>query len=167
METIVIGADHAGYRLKEALVTHLRQEGYSVEDIGCHSEASVDYPAISAGLAAVMREKMPESAQVRGILCCGSGVGVAMMANRFPWVRAVEAHDVYTAAMSRRHNDANVLCLGGRVIAPEMAIYLLETWLGTPFEGDRHQRRVDMMSCINVEDQKSPNSGRTEEMPAC
>lgn len=146
METIVLGADHAGYRLKEHLADALRNRGYAVEDVGCYSEDSIDYPAIAGELAEKIREIGAQTGKPpRGVLCCGSGIGIAISANRFPWIRAVVAHDHYSAVMSRRHNDANVICLGGRVIAPELADDLLEAWLSTPFEGERHQKRVDMM----------------------
>jgi ribose 5-phosphate isomerase B len=170
MESFVLGADHAGYRLKEKIATHLRDKGFSVEDIGCYSEESVDYPAISTKLAEKLKAKQAEAPAgntVHGVLCCGSGIGVCISANRFPWVRAVEAHDHNTVVMSRRHNDTNVLCLGARVVAPELAIDLLETWLKAPFEGGRHQKRVDLMTSINVENQGLSDTGSPEESPVC
>lgn len=142
---IILGADHAGYRLKEQMRLQLEEKGYPVEDVGCYDEQSVDYPDISKKLADTFREK----AAVYGLLVCGSGVGICMAANRFSWIRAVEAHDLHTAQMSRRHNDANVLCLGGRVLAPELAWTLLEAWLDTPFEGARHQHRIDLMGRLS------------------
>lgn len=141
-EKIVLGADHAGYRMKEFIAGHLKAKGYLVEDVGCFSEDSVDYPAISQQVADAIRREP----SARGVICCGSGIGVSIAANRFPWLRAVVAHDYHTAVMSRRHNDTNVICFGGRVIAPERAAELLDTWLDTAFEGGRHQKRVDMMS---------------------
>jgi ribose 5-phosphate isomerase B len=147
IEKIVLGADHAGYQLKEHIAQILRSQGYLVEDIGCFDEASVDYPAISGTLAEALKKS---DENTRGILCCGSGIGICMAANRFSWVRAVEAHDHHTAVMSRKHNDSNVLCLGGRVIAPALAENIIETWLATAFEGGRHQKRVDLMS--NMQD---------------
>jgi ribose 5-phosphate isomerase B len=149
IEKVILGADHAGYQLKERIAQALREHGYTVEDIGCFDESSVDYPSISQTLAETMK-KNGNAPSLRGILCCGSGIGICMAANRFPWVRAVEAHDHHTAVMSRRHNDSNVLCLGGRVIAPELANNILEAWLDTPFDGGRHQKRVDLMS--NIQD---------------
>jgi ribose 5-phosphate isomerase B len=143
VKKVILGADHAGFRLKERIAQALREKGYTVEDIGCFDENSVDYPNISRQLAEALEK---DTQAQRGILCCGSGIGICMAANRFPWVRAVEAHDHNTAVMSRRHNDANVLCLGGRVIAPELALDIVETWLGTGFDGGRHQHRVDLMS---------------------
>ncbi len=179
MESFVLGADHAGYRLKENIATHLRAQGFSVEDVGCFSEASVDYPAISEALALKMQEvhaKASPDTTVYGLLCCGSGIGVCISANRFPWVRAVTANDHNTVVMSRRHNDANVLCLGARVIAPELAVDLLQTFLNTPFDGGRHQQRVDLMTCLNghsltpaitVDKQGLPAIGSPEESPLC
>lgn len=170
MERIVLGADHAGFRLKDQIAAHLREKGYQFEDIGCYSEESVDYPAISTQLAETMKrlqEAEPSGSIIKGIVCCGSGIGVCISANRFPWVRAVEAHDHNTIIMSRRHNDTNVLCLGGRVIAPELALELINTWLGTAFDGGRHQKRVDMMTGISVESQGKPAKGNPEEIPAC
>jgi ribose 5-phosphate isomerase B len=168
MKRIVIGADHAGYRLKERVIEYLREKGYQIEDIGCYSEESVDYPAISTKLAETMKSlQIGETEPVKGVLCCGSGIGVCIAANRYPWVRAIEAHDHNTVVMSRRHNDSNVLCMGGRVIAPELAANLLDTWLDTAFDGGRHQQRVDMMSTISVESQGTPAKGNPEEIPAC
>ena len=170
MESFVLGADHAGYRLKEKIADYLREKGFHVEDIGCYSEESVDYPAISAKLALKIQElqaKAPKDTVVRGILCCGSGIGVCISANRFPWIRAVEAQNHNTVVMSRKHNDTNVLCLGGRVIAPELAMDLIETWFKTDFEGGRHQKRVDMMTGISVENQGLSDTGSPEESPVC
>lgn len=170
MESFVLGADHAGYRLKEKIASHLREKGFHVEDIGCFSEESVDYPSISATLAHKLKEleaKAASGSSIRGIICCGSGIGVCISANRFPWVRSVEAHDHNTVVMSRKHNDTNVLCLGGRVIAPELAIDLLETWIKTPFEGGRHQKRVDMMTGLSVDNQGLSGTGNPEESPVC
>ncbi|HEY9745574.1 MAG TPA: ribose 5-phosphate isomerase B, partial [Oculatellaceae cyanobacterium] len=146
VEKVILGADHAGYRLKEHLADAFRRMGLQVEDVGCFDENSVDYPDISRKLAKALQAE-PET--TRGVLCCGSGVGICIAANRFPWIRAVVAHDHNTAVMSRRHNDTNVLCMGGRVIAPELAETIAKTWLETPFEGGRHQRRVDLMSNLH------------------
>lgn len=148
VKKIFLGADHAGYRLKEQIAAFLKGKGYTVEDVGCFDENSVDYPNISQKLAEALK-KDGNGATSRGILCCGSGIGICMAANRFPWIRAVEAHDHHTAVMSRRHNDSNVLCLGGRVIAPELAETLIDAWLNTAFEGGRHQKRVDLMSSVH------------------
>lgn len=140
--TLALGADHAGYPLKEALKQYLEQQGIPYHDYGCYSLESCDYPDIAAQVAKAVEQKDA----LQGILCCGSGVGMAMMANRSPGVRAVVVHDVFTAEMSRRHNDANVICFGCRVIAPEYAQVLLDTFLHTDFEGGRHQQRVRKLS---------------------
>lgn len=164
MDTIVIGADHAGYALKERLAQSLREQGFAVEDVGCYSEASVDYPAISGQLAEKFRTITEKTGKApRGLLCCGSGIGIMIGANRFPWLRAAVVHEHFSAMMSRRHNDTNVICFGARVIAPELAMELLQVWLDTPFEGTRHQGRVDMLGDLasnlhvnTVENQASP-----------
>lgn len=169
MKKMILGADHAGFRLKDQLLDYLKKQHFEVEDVGCFSDDSVDYPAISTRLAEAFQkaQSVDPTASVSGLLCCGSGIGIAMAANRFPWIRAVEAHDHNTAILSRKHNDANVLCFGGRVIAPELAYELFNTWISTPFEGERHQKRVDMMTHISVKSQAAPVQGSPEEIPAC
>ncbi len=157
-EKFILGADHAGFPLKEAVAKYLKEQGVPHEDIGCYSTDRVDYPNIAFTLA----HQMKDGAFTRGVLCCGSGIGVSMAANRFPHVRAVVAHDLYTAQMSRRHNDANVLCMGARFIAPELACEILKTWMETPFEGGRHQERVNMM-----EDTKLLNGESQGERMSC
>lgn len=161
--TIILGADHAGFRLKERLSEFLKSQGHTVQDIGCYSEDSVDYPRIGATLAEAIQPTETNGDTPRfGVLCCGSGIGISMSANRHPWIRAVVAHDHNTAIMSRRHNDANVICFGGRVIAPELACDILETFLKTPFDGGRHQQRVDMLTRIVVKHQDNK-----EGLPSC
>lgn len=165
MGSIVLGADHAGYRLKERIAEHLKSKGHDVIDVGCFSEDSVDYPSIGKQLADALNKAQRENPgqDVRGVLCCGSGIGICMSANRFSWIRAVVAHDHNTAVMSRRHNDANVVCFGGRVIAPELAADILETWLSTPFDGGRHQKRIDLMTGLNAD----KLTVESEEVPSC
>ncbi|MDA8124016.1 MAG: ribose 5-phosphate isomerase B [Deltaproteobacteria bacterium] len=139
LEKIIIGADHAGYGLKEALKPVLAEMGLAVTDIGTNCEASVDYPDYAGQVGeAVSRCVFP-----RGILLCGSGVGMSIVANRFPGVRAALCRDEETARLSRMHNDANVLVLAARMTDPETAFAIVRTWLSTPFEGGRHQRRID------------------------
>ncbi|MEB3286013.1 MAG: ribose 5-phosphate isomerase B [Vampirovibrionales bacterium] len=145
-KTIILGADHAGFALKAKLAEYLAQKGIDVMDVGCHTEASVDYPCVAEDFANAMLEKKAE----KGVICCGSGVGVSIGVNRFPHIRAVLASDETTARLSRQHNDANVLCLGARLIAPELAFNILQTWLDTPFEGGRHQKRVDQLTQLNL-----------------
>jgi ribose 5-phosphate isomerase B len=136
---IVFASDHAGVALKRHLMTFLRDEGAECRDLGVVDERSVDYPDYAHLLAA----EVAGGSASRGVLVCGTGIGMSMAANRHPGVRAALCHDAYTAEMARRHNDANVLCLGARVLGPGVAEQVLATFLGTGFEGGRHQRRVD------------------------
>lgn len=136
---IAVGADHAGYRLKETLREELRRRGCEVVDRGTGSEDSVDYPDFAEAVARSVGGGECE----RGVLVCGTGIGMAITANKVRGVRAAVCHDVRTAEMSRRHNDANVLCLGARVVEPACAVEMLRAWLETPFEGGRHERRVE------------------------
>ncbi len=138
---IIIGCDHGGYELKEKILPHLRRLNHQVEDIGTHTRDSVDYPEYALKVARAVAEGKAD----RGILICGSGIGMCMTANRVPGARASQISEPFAAKMSRRHNDSNVLCLGGRFIGDEMALEILETWLSEPFEGGRHQRRVQMI----------------------
>ena len=138
---IAIGADHAGFALKQHLVGVLRKLGHDVDDRGTHSEASVDYPAVCAEVA---REVVNGRAD-RGIVLGGSGQGEQIAANKVRGIRAALCNDLYTARMSREHNDANVLAMGGRIVAPGLADEIVTLWLQTAFEGGRHQRRVDQI----------------------
>ncbi len=146
---LALGADHAGYPLKEALKQYLDKHEIPYYDFGCNSLDSVDYPDLAADVARAVRK----GEYTQGILCCGSGVGMAIAANRFQDVRAVVCHDPFIASMSRRHNNANVICFGARVIAPEYAEELLSIFLNTPFDGGRHQSRVDKMDHLLEEKQ--------------
>ncbi len=138
---IVIGADHAGFPMKEKVKAYLQERGAVVEDVGTYTEDSVDYTDFGRKVAA----KVSEGASDRGILICGTGLGMSMVANRFRGVRAALANDLFSAIMSRRHNDSNILVMGGRLIGDALALQLVETWLETPFEGGRHQRRLEKM----------------------
>ena len=138
-EKIIIGADHAGYQLKEALKPFLAEMGLAVTDAGTDSERAVDYPDFAAKVA----EAVSVGVFPRGILICGTGVGMSMVANRFPGVRAALCRDEEEARISRMHNDANILVLAGRKTDAETAMKIARTWLTTPFEGGRHQRRLD------------------------
>ncbi len=135
---IAVGSDHAGFELKERIGRRLAELGHEVVDCGTHSTESVDYPDFAAAVAREIAAKACE----RGILVCGTGIGVAMAAGKVPGVRAATVHDRFTAQMSREHNDANVLCLGARVLDPLHAIELAELWITVPFAGGRHERRV-------------------------
>jgi len=141
-ETIAIASDHGGVDLKSLLIVDLEKAGYSVLDLGTHSSASVDYPDIAYALARVIRD----DTVARGILLCGSGIGISIAANRFPEIRAALVHDALGARLSRQHNDANVLCLGGRTTGPDVARDCLDIFLRTTFEGGRHARRVGKLS---------------------
>ncbi len=138
MPRIIAGADHAGLPLKESLVAWLRERGWDVEDVGTHDAASVDYPDFAHRVATAVAAGDPPL----GLLVCGSGVGMSITANRHPGVRAVVCSEPYSAAMARAHNDANVLCVGARVVGAGLAAAILEAFLGGAFEGGRHERRV-------------------------
>lgn len=141
---IAIGADHAGFRLKQHVVEYLRRLGHEVDDRGTHNEDSIDYPGICAEVG---REVVAGRAD-RGIVLGGSGQGEQIAANKVPGVRAALCNDLYTARMSREHNDANVLAMGGRIVAPGLADEIVRLWLDTPFEGGRHQRRIEQITDI-------------------
>jgi len=136
---IIIGCDHAAYELKEKIKTFVAQKGVEVEDVGAHSEDSVDYPDFGIKVASMVSNGKFE----RGILLCGSGIGMSMVANKFPHVRAALCSDLFSAIMSRRHNNSNILILGARVIGDALALEIVNVWLKTPFDGGRHQSRID------------------------
>jgi ribose 5-phosphate isomerase B len=150
---IIVGCDHGGYELKEKVVPHLKGHDYEVEDIGTHSMESVDYPVYALKVARAIADGKAD----RGILICGSGIGMCMTANRISGVRAIQISEPFAAKMSRRHNDSNILCLGGRFIGQDLAFEVVDTWLREPFEGGRHQRRVDLMDSLT---EKSNNEAR-------
>jgi ribose 5-phosphate isomerase B len=141
---IAIGADHAGFPLKEHLVVTLTRLGHHVDDRGTHSETPIDYPPICAEVARLVAAGRAD----RGIVVGGSGQGEQITANKIRGVRAALCNDLFTARMSREHNDANVLAMGGRIIAFGLADEIVALWLETPFEGGRHQRRVDQITEI-------------------
>ena len=141
---IAIGADHAGFALKEHLKRTLGSLGHDVQDFGTDNEVAVDYPPICAAVARAVAERRAD----RGIVLGGSGQGEQIAANKVPGIRAALCHDLYTARMSRQHNDANVLSIGGRIVAAGLADEILSVWLDTPFEGGRHQRRLDQIAEI-------------------
>jgi len=135
---IAIGADHGGYRLKACIIEHLREQGHQVQDFGTDGPGSVDYPDFARPVAKAVSAGEFE----RGILVCGTGIGVSIAANKVRGTRAALCGEAYSARMSRAHNDANVLCLGERVIGEGLALDIVDTWLETDFEGGRHARRV-------------------------
>jgi ribose 5-phosphate isomerase B len=138
---IAIGADHAGFALKESLRDRLAAAGHELVDFGTTSVESTDYPDYARRVA----EAVAAGEVERGVLVCGTGVGMAMAANRVPHVRAVAANDLFTVRLSRQHNGANVLALGSRIVAPALAEAILDVFLATEFEGGRHERRVRKM----------------------
>lgn len=141
---IAIGSDHAGLELKERIISDLKEKRFDVVDYGTNGPESVDYPDYGVLVAeAVSRGEIK-----KGILVCGTGIGMSIVANKFPGVRAALCHDLYTAEMSRRHNDSNILILSGRTMEKELAIAIVETWLKTDFEGGRHQRRIEKITEI-------------------
>jgi ribose 5-phosphate isomerase B len=141
---IAMGADHAGFPLKEELKGFLEMEGHQVIDVGTDSTEPVDYPAFCAAVARSVADGRAE----RGIVLGGSGQGEQMVANKVDGIRASLCHDLYTARLAREHNDANVLGMGARVIAPTYAKEIVRLWLATPFEGGRHVARIEQIAMI-------------------
>ena len=141
IKKIGVGSDHAGVNLKNKIAEFLKEKGYEVTDYGTHSTESCDYPVYAKAVA----KSVANGENERGIICCGSGIGVSIAANKVKGVRAVLAHEPYSAMISRLHNDANVLCLGERITGESLALDIVETWLHSEYEGGRHQRRVDML----------------------
>lgn len=139
---IAVGSDHRGYEVKRRLVSLLQQMGHEVVDVGPASKDSVDYPDYAFQVASAVREGRAD----RGILACGSGIGMCIAANKVRGVRAAPCHDSITAEMSRRHNDANVLCLSADLLGEELIDRMVRIWLETPFEGGRHARRVEKIT---------------------
>lgn len=137
---VVIGSDHAGFRLKEELKAHIESLGHEVTDVGPHSADSVDYPDYAAAAC----EKVVSGEADRAILICGTGVGMSIAANKIPGIRCALVHDTFTARATREHNDSNVLAMGERVIGPGLAQEIVSIWLGTAFsEGERHKNRIN------------------------
>jgi ribose 5-phosphate isomerase B len=143
-ERIVVSSDHAGFELKENLKGFLEELGYQVDDVGTTSTEPVDYPLYTLKAA----EKVASGECHRGIVFCGTGQGDAMVANKIPGVRAALCWDTFTAELSRRHNDANVLVLGGWILGERLAQEIVRVWLATPFDGGRHQRRLEQIKDI-------------------
>jgi ribose 5-phosphate isomerase B len=158
VSSIALGADHAGFLLKEALKGWLIDHGYEVVDYGTHSTESVDYPDYAAQVAEAVADGKVE----RGVLVCGTGIGMTIAANKVPGVRAALCSDLYTARMSREHNDANVLALGGRLMGPEMALDILRMWIETDFGADRHRRRLGKIGDLERRHSGSPGGGGSD-----
>lgn len=148
---IILGADHGGFELKEFIKYHLLQESYVVEDVGIFHNESVDYPSIAYDVAMGVIDNtnsITYDSCIRGILFCGTGIGMSITANRLRGIRAAVVSDPFSAEMSRAHNDSNILCLGGRVVGNNLALSIVKTWLNTPFRGQRHQRRIDLIDSL-------------------
>ena len=141
---ISIGSDHGGYALKQELIAYLQEKGHEVKDFGCHDTSSCDYPDFGEAAARAVASGECE----RGIIICGTGIGISMAANKVKGVRAALCGDCFSAEMTRKHNDANVLALGARVVGPGLALKIVDTFLENEFEGGRHARRVALLSEI-------------------
>ena len=139
---IAVGSDHGGFLLKEAIKEHLIGRGIEVEDLGTHSEESVDYPVYGKAVA----EAVAGGKADLGVVCCGTGIGISMAANKVKGIRCALPTNDFMAEMCKRHNNANVIAFGGRVLTAEEAIRFTDIWLDTEFEGGRHQRRIDMLN---------------------
>jgi|TARA_B110000467_G_C17992957_1_gene301310 ribose 5-phosphate isomerase B len=146
MKKIAIASDHGGFYLKKSVIAHLENDSWEIDDLGTSNEDSVDYPDYGVKLAESIISKNVE----RGIVICGTGVGMSIVVNRFPGIRGTLCSDVYIAKMCREHNDSNILIMGGRVIGEGLAFEIVDTWLRTAFEGGRHQRRLDKINEIDV-----------------
>ena len=141
---IAIGRDHGGYVLKDAVIGCLKKRGIEVIDCGTNSTDSVDYPVFGEKVARLVAKGECE----KGVVMCGTGIGISIAANKVKGIRCALCHDEYTAKMTAMHNNSNVLAMGGRVVTPEKAVQILENWLDTQFEGGRHIKRVDMLTEI-------------------
>ncbi len=140
---VAIGSDHGGYGLKLEIIKHLKERGFEINDVGCDSPASCDYPIYAKKVAAEIKDGSAEL----GILICGTGIGMSMAANKEDGIRAALCHDVFSAKATREHNDANILCMGARVIGPGLAELIVDTFLDTDFSNDeRHVRRISLYS---------------------
>ena len=137
---IAIGCDHGGIDLKETVAKVVQDLGHEVDDQGCFDEESVDYPEFAKAVCAKVQAGQCD----RGILLCGTGIGMSMVANKFTDIRAALCQEIFSARMSREHNDANVLCMGARIVGPGLAEEVVRTWIATEFAGGRHQRRISM-----------------------
>ncbi|SHJ85657.1 ribose 5-phosphate isomerase B [Tepidibacter formicigenes] len=141
---IGIGSDHGGYNLKEEIKKYLQEKGYEVVDFGTKSIESVDYPDYGLAVAEAVINKEVE----KGIVCCGTGIGISLAANKVPGIRCAVVSDTFSARMSRAHNNANMLSLGERVVGRGLALEIVDAWMNTEFEGDRHLRRVNKLTEI-------------------
>lgn len=140
MEKIIIASDHGGFNLKNQIVNHLKEKGYDIEDYGCYSTESCDYPIYAKLIANEVA-----TSDKKGILVCGTGIGMSIAANKVKGIRASHCTDTFSARMTRMHNDSNILCLGERITGTGLALDIVDIWLNTEFEGGRHQKRIDMI----------------------
>ncbi|MGI6492410.1 MAG: ribose 5-phosphate isomerase B [Pelotomaculum sp.] len=141
---VAVASDHGGYILKNTVIAYLKEAGFDYHDFGVYAADPVDYPDLALEVA----EAVKSGAYDRGILCCGTGIGVAIAANKVPGIRAALCHDTFSAQASREHNDANILTLGERVIGPGLARDIVAVWLQAEFSGGRHGKRVDKITAI-------------------
>lgn len=141
---LAIGSDHGGYELKEHIKKHLEEKGVEFKDYGTYSEASVDYPDCARPVCEAVQNGEAEA----GILVCGTGIGISMAANKFKGIRAALISDVFSAKMSKEHNNANIVCLGGRVTGRELAFMMIDEWMNTKFAGGRHAERIAKIHAI-------------------
>ncbi len=141
---IAIGCDHGGLAIKNAVINYMKENGIAYHDYGCYTDESVDYPVYAYQVAKSVAGGNAEL----GIICCGTGIGVSMAANKIKGIRAAVCTDEFCAEMTRRHNNANIMCMGGRVIDEEKAVKLASIFLNTPFDGGRHEKRVNMITEI-------------------
>ncbi|BCV23040.1 ribose 5-phosphate isomerase B [Moorella sp. Hama-1] len=155
---VALGSDHGGFHLKMAIKEYLDQQGITNHDFGTFNAESVDYPDYAHKVAAAVAGGEYD----RGILCCGTGIGVCIAANKVPGIRAALCHDTFSARAAREHNDANILTLGERVIGPGLALDIVATWLQAGFSGGRHARRVEKISAIEKQ-----YRGQEDQIPAC
>ena len=140
MSKIIIASDHGGFKLKNEIINHLREQDYEIEDLGCKNEESCDYPEFAKKVVnSVLKDDL------KGILVCGTGIGMSIQANRYKGIRASHCTDTFSARMTRMHNNSNILCLGQRITGTGLALDIVDTWLNTEFEGGRHQNRLDMI----------------------
>lgn len=144
---IALGCDHGGFAIKEAIKKYLDESGIEYNDFGCYSEESVDYPVYAKKVADAVASGECE----KGVLCCGTGIGISIAANKVKGIRAAVVTNEFCAEMTRRHNDANIIAMGGRVISEEQAVKFTRIFLETPFDGDRHVKRVQMIKDIENE----------------
>lgn len=143
---VAIGSDHRGIPQRQVVADTLRSASHEVEDCGTHSTESCDYPDIAADVA----RQVSQGHAARGVLICGTGIGVSIAANKFPGIRAAVCHDLRTAQLSREHNDANVLCLPGDTLEPRAIADMVQLWMTTPFAGGRHQRRIEKIAALDM-----------------